>query len=529
MSLSVTAIFPQCCSLLTSRQRDCFDDLLIEVLAGGSLSAEALAVMMAAKDLPPYLADLAWLEWCLHQLDCDRGPPDQAVGELSINPHLFLHRCRYRGLADFFGCSQPPAPRAGEEYVAGWLDSEGGRRIEPLDNRDLLALKIMAEGLDWREAAAETGVSPGYIAQVLFRARQRGILVSPSSKIRRDPGLFPPTGGPDDNYLASPVFTIQWHLTQTCDLRCRHCYDRSKRKDFELCDGIRLLDELFDFCRERHVHGQVTFTGGNPFLYPDFFALYQEAADRGFLTGILGNPVSRPTLEQLVAIQMPEFYQVSLEGMAAHNDYVRGPGHFERVITFLNLLRELGIYSMVMLTLTRDNQGQVAPLAERLRDRTDLFTFNRLALFGEGARLQMAPASSYREFLAKYEALMLENSAVGLKDNLFNILRKKEGKQVFGGCTGYGCGAAFNFVSILSDGEVHACRKFPSHLGNIHTQTLAAIYDSATARQYRSRPVACRKCPLCRVCGGCPAVVASLGGDPFSDRDPYCFQAKEQD
>ena len=33
--------------------------------------------------------------------------------------------------------------------------------------------------------------------------------------------------------------------------------------------------------------------------------------------------------------------------------------------------------------------------------------------------------------------------------------------EPFGGCTGFGCGAAFNFMAVLPDGEVHACRKVP--------------------------------------------------------------------
>lgn len=81
----------------------------------------------------------------------------------------------------------------------------------------------------------------------------------------------------------------------------------------------------------------------------------REAADRGFMTAILGNPMPRGRIEEILALQKPEFYQVSLEGLAAHNDYIRGAGHFERTLDFLDLLRELGIYSMVMLTLTRTN------------------------------------------------------------------------------------------------------------------------------------------------------------------------------
>ncbi len=56
------------------------------------------------------------------------------------------------------------------------------------------------------------------------------------------------------------------------------------------------------------------------------------------------------------------FSRLSLEGLPEYNDFIRGKGHFERTMRFLEILRELGVYSMVMLTLTKDNINQVLPL-----------------------------------------------------------------------------------------------------------------------------------------------------------------------
>jgi len=110
-----------------------------------------------------------------------------------------------------------------------------------------------------------------------------------------------------------------------------------------------------------------------------------------------------------------------------------------------------------------------------------------------------------------------------LKNNLINILYLRKQKAFFGGCAGYGCGAAFNFVTLLPDGEVHACRKFPSLIGNLFEQSLAEIYDSEPARRYRAGSEACRSCAIRPVCGGCLASAYSHHLDVFKDRDPYCF------
>ncbi len=287
--------------------------------------------------------------------------------------------------------------------------------------------------------------------------------------------------------------------------------------------AVTVLDDLRAFCRSRYVRGQVSFTGGNPFLYPHFAPLYQAAIDRGFSVAILGNPVSRGRLQELMNIQTPEFFQVSLEGLAVHNDSIRGVGHFQKVMEFLEMLRELRIYSMVMLTLTRDNIDQVLPLAEILRGRADSFTFNRLSRAGEGANLQLPSPAKYEAFLKDYTRAVEKNPILALKDNLLNIVYQQQGGGLFGGCTGYGCGAAFNFLTLLSDGEVHACRKFPSLIGNAFEMRLADLYNSAAARRYRSGAQACRLCHIRPVCGGCLAVIHGQGLDIFADKDPYCF------
>ena len=249
---------------------------------------------------------------------------------------------------------------------------------------DLLALKMVEERIDSRDAAREAGVTVGRIDDILIAAATRGLLLAPRSTLVREASFFQgERTDPDQGRVAT--FTLQWHLTQACDLHCRHCYDRSSRASMDFARAVHVLDQLYEFSRAHHVHAQVSFSGGNPMLHPQFFELYREATDRGFLVALLGNPMQAHHIERLLAIARPAFYQVSLEGLRPHNDYIRGEGHFDRTLGFLDLLRDFGIYRMVMLTLTRENCDQVLDLAEVLRGRVDLFTFNRLAMVGEGA------------------------------------------------------------------------------------------------------------------------------------------------
>ena len=69
---------------------------------------------------------------------------------------------------------------------------------------------------------------------------------------------------------------------------------------------------------------------------------------------------------------------------------------------------------------------------------------------------------------------------------------------------------------------MHACRKFPSQIGDISRSGLGEIYDGPQAARYRKRSRACLDCSIATVCGGCPAVTSGLGLDIARDRDPFC-------
>ncbi len=477
--------------------------------------------------VPDWLPDLARVEWARRTASRTGGKGSRMSTAFKVNPSLQVLELGWKGLAVFSLSRDTGAmPEPGTEILLVWRDPGSGRVLaSPAENGDLLALKMIVEGIPAETVAAEGGLPVGAVDAALDRAAGKGILLAPPSRIRRDRKVFTSRRPADRRFLTASSFTLQWHITQACDLHCRHCYDRSDRSPLSYNEAVRVLDDLRAFCRGRNVQGAVSFTGGNPLLHPDFSAIYRATVERGFSTAILGNPSPRERIEEIIRIRMPAFFQVSLEGLRDHNDGIRGAGHFDRIMDFLGALRAHRVPSMVMLTLTKENLDQVLPLAELLRGKTDIFHFNRLALFGEGANLSMADTRHYRAFLERYLRAAKKNPVMGFKDNLINILRREKGEELFGGCTGHGCGAAFNFVTLLADGEVHACRKLPSLIGDIREQRLAEIYDSALAKRYRRGPAACKGCPVRTACGGCLAGAKSRGLDIFKDKDPFCFMA----
>ncbi len=511
--------------------------------------ADALATWRTTPAPPPWLADLVRVEGALaaarHEVDATprRFPP--AAGFV-VAPGVRVTPTGWAGLPALLR-GEGVQPTADQGHVLIYASNEVDEassaasttlRCEQAAREDLLALKVAAESLPLeavaRQLAAESPDDPdaepaalAALRALMRAAAAKGLLIPPASQLQRAPAfsnVTPAAMLPAEAGL-SETFVIQWHITQRCDLHCKHCYDRSPREDAPWEAGLVLLDDLAAFCFERSVRGQVTFTGGNPLLHPRFEDFARAATARGLGVAVLGNPCTEAQLDRLLAIVTPVMYQISLEGLEAHNDCIRGAGHFQRSLAFLDIAKTRGLRTQVMLTLTRENQEQVIPLAERLAGRVETFTFNRLAPVGEGAQLACADTAGYADFLQRYLEAAERSPHMSLKENLFNATLAAQDRAGFGGCTGHGCGAAFNFIAVLGDGQAHACRKMVSPIGDVYAKGLAAVYDGEAAQGYRRGSTACAACALKAACGGCLAVTRGLGLDPFNDRDPYCFYA----
>lgn len=473
---------------------------------------------------PFFLPDICALELAMEKVASKTvdqpGPADGII----VNPSLELCVLHASGCVDVIhGLSTETFPVPGQEMIMVWKN-RGMQKVTVAVAKpeDLAAIKIITDGVDPSSAETEANVAPGLVDILLRRGLNKGILLSPASLIRRKHNDFSDNLSIPEKHLSAEVFTLQWHITQDCDLFCRHCYDRSARSNMAVDKALDVIDDFHSFCRDRHVRGQISFSGGNPLLYPGFLEVYERAARKGFAVAILGNPTTREMMDSILKIARPEYFQVSLEGLPEHNDSIRGHGHFQRVMNFLEILRAVHVQGQIMLTLTRDNMNQVLPLAELLEGKVWGLAFNRLSPVGRGAALALPGPAEFQDFAARYCESASRLSVLSFKDNMLNAHLAATGKPLFGGCTGFGCGAAFNFMALLPDGEVHACRKFPSLIGNIAAASLGDIYDGQAAFRYRTRSEACRECSIVATCGGCPAVVSGLGLDIAKDRDPFC-------
>ena len=92
-----------------------------------------------------------------------------------------------------------------------------------------------------------------------------------------------------------PYFSFQWHITDDCDQRCRHCYifSECEHKHLDSMSWHQMEDVFWnclDFCEVNGRRPYFFITGGDPILHPDFWRLLELASEHSVPFTIMGNP-----------------------------------------------------------------------------------------------------------------------------------------------------------------------------------------------------------------------------------------------
>ncbi|MBR1482307.1 MAG: radical SAM protein [Ruminococcus sp.] len=318
-------------------------------------------------------------------------------------------------------------------------------------------------------------------------------------------------------------FTLQWHITHRCNLRCKHCYQEDYSAFDNREDAERVLDQ---YCALLHAYGckgRLNITGGEPLTHPDLYRLLYAARERGIATGVLTNGTLLRAWEarKLKACGV-DYVQVSLDGCQKTHDAIRGKGSFESAVQGIIALRSQGIFTSVSFTAQRQNYRDLRRLA-RYCDLlgADKLWFDRVIIPAEkdSGRLTL----SAKEFgqLSKTAARLNRRGKVFCGRALQFIPCKD--KQV------YHCAAGDNLLIVLANGDVMPCRRLPFVIGNVRKTDLLTLHQNSPLMQKlrgTGIPDGCVGCRYRELCRGGAKCLAYAKTGSFDIADPDCPLAK---
>ncbi len=326
-----------------------------------------------------------------------------------------------------------------------------------LDPTGFEALSRCNGGLTWREAGLEPEFLRDCLAEGLLELMPRP---APA------PLLVPQAPRPSLRYL-------ELQLTWRCNLACRHCYlGPARGVDLPVEQAARCLREF-----EQMGGLRVLISGGEPLAHPAWPEINALLAAYPLRRVLLSNGL---LLEKALARGLwVDEVQISLDGLQAGHEALRGPGSFQPALRAARLVREAGLELSIATMAHAANLDELAGLGELVREL--------------GAREWGidAPCASGRLEAAPELCLGPEQAA--------RAMELAFGGAYHGGGEGMACG--LHLCTVAPDGRVAQC-------GFYLDEPLGRLEEGLWTCWVRRRPVAlaelngCRDCAAAADCGG---------------------------
>ena len=329
---------------------------------------------------------------------------------------------------------------------------------------------------------------------------------------------------------------FQWHITNLCNYRCKHCYqdifDETQDLDWQ---GIKkIVDKVIEYALENRKRIVINITGGEPFLKKELFLLldYLELKEPIEKLAIItnGSLLDEQTIEKLKNYPKLKEIKFSLEGAEPlTNDAIRAKGSYAKVFEAIQLLKEkTKISSILMFTAFKSNIKELSLLFNLAKEKgISGIIIERFFPLGRGRKISEELLESDDWYNLNKELLKLDNFSFNLEDLLtyrafwIKIFPKKI--ELFGAP----CNVGKDAFCIMPNADVYPCRRFILKLGNLLENSLDEIINSEILKSIieAKKRGRCADCDI-KYCFGCPALAYLLTGD-WRKEDFQCWYKKD--
>jgi radical SAM protein with 4Fe4S-binding SPASM domain len=329
----------------------------------------------------------------------------------------------------------------------------------------------------------------------------------------------------------SPV--VVWHMTDACNLKCRHCYASGSEAGAPMSrvESLVFLEHLAAL-----KPAALLLSGGEPLTRPDFFELLEFAVSLNLKVSLSTNGT---LIDDRVAALLKDkgvgYVGVSLDGAEGTHDAFRGAKNaFAGAMAGIEALKNKKVRTGLRFTMARPLLPELTDVMKiglavdrvcfyhfipsgRGRSETDLFPSRSevrsalMTLFDwvdSGAPEEVLTVGNFSDGLFLY--LLLKERGDGRAENVTALLARG------GGLSGRG------IVSLRWDGALFPDQFSWSEARSLgHWKDIGKIFTAPAIETspLRGRCGRCRWISLCR--GGMRARAEAMTGDPAGE-DPGC-------
>lgn len=335
-----------------------------------------------------------------------------------------------------------------------------------------------------------------------------------------------------------------FELSPVCNFACKMCYVRKTGKEVqESPRGILTLEDWRTIAREAKRAGMLylLLTGGEPLLWPDFWPLYEELVDMGFLVSINTNG-SLIDAEAVARFRKrpPQKISITLYGAsdATYRRLCGVDGVFTRVDGAIRALVENQITVKINCSLTPENAADldwIVDYGKKLGVMVMVATYMFPPIRRDPARIgdneRFTPEENAR-YMLRY--LRRDRGAEAYMAYLHSILRgSAEPLGLEEGCIDpvdgrIRCRAGRASFWITWDGWLTPCGLMPQPKADLKQRDFAACWQSVldACRDLRLSGL-CESCPDHRLCHACGAIACAETGSVTGVPTYLCHTARE--
>lgn len=349
---------------------------------------------------------------------------------------------------------------------------------------------------------------------------------------------------------------VVWNCTQTCNLKCVHCYAHSECRSYQ---GEMTGDEARTMIDDLAAYGApvLLFSGGEPLMRPDMIDLARYATSKGMRAVISTNGT---LITPEIAAELKEvglsYVGISLDGLQPTHDHFRGmAGAYDRAMRGLRNAREAGIKVGLRFTITQGNVQDVPGIFDLLEaERIPRICFYHLVYSGRGSdirseELSHAETRTLVDLIIDRtadlhkrgiptEVLTVDNHADGpylyqrmLREGNPQAAQVLELLKMNGGnSTGLGIGC------VSWNGDVHPDQFWREHvLGNVRERPFSQIWTDMSnifLKELKEKALhvtgRCKECQYLSVCGGNFRSRGESATGEVWGVDPSCYLTDEE-
>lgn len=334
-------------------------------------------------------------------------------------------------------------------------------------------------------------------------------------------------------------FNFQWHITNRCNLRCKHCYqgDFTAKADLEWPQLKSVADNILGALKSWGKTTSINITGGEPLLKKELPALleYLDKSPQVHELTLITNAtlIDENCIAGFKKIPKLKNIKVSLDGATEDiNGYIRKPGTLGSVKKAIDLIKNNSTLKIiVMFTLMKRNLKETAHIFDLCKEEgLDSLILERFIPQGQGEKIkeEVLDKKDWQEaveLVLDFCSLKVEEKDILPYKAFWVKFRKNEPLKLYGAT----CNVADQSLCIMPDAQVYPCRRLNLSIGNLLETPLKNIWEnSALLKEVRKRNCLKGKCGACDMdCFGCRALAYSLTGDYLAE-DSQCWYVNKK-